>query len=293
MHKSLKSFCLLGLFTLLSICTISAQNNRDPKIGDYVRVEMQNGSSFKGTVEKIDANQIELFIEGIGKLIVDRQFQKKLVIYDPGSSARIFDYENPLYSKYYLGESAIGLKKGEAYYQNIGILFNFFSYGVSDNFSIGGGFESVSLFTGRVPIFFVNPKITFHTANDLIHFGVGSFIGFSVQDPNGIGGASYGNITIGDKNNNLTFGVGLPFASEIGLSDNPIIQIAGMGRLTNRLGLVGELFVAQLDDGFFNDGSFTFGTVNIRLITEHAVFDVGSAIASGGAIPVASAALKF
>jgi len=297
MNKIIKSLCLIIILTIINLGNVTAQRNTDPKPGEYVRIKMHNGKMYKGTIESISTKQIMLDVEGTGTITVDRSLAAEVLVYDLNSALKIYDYENHLYSKYYIGESAIGLNKGEAYYQNIMIFLNFFSYGVSDNFSIGGGFETISLFNGRVPVFFVNPKLTFHSPSEKVHFGVGTFAGLSIQDPTGFGGAAYTNVTFGDKNNNITAGVGIPYASEVGFADLPVFQIAGMGRLSNRLGIVGELFIADFDDDFINDGTFSFGTVNIRIITENAVFDVGALIArsggDGGAVPVASAALKF
>ncbi len=293
MYQLKKSFFIVSICMLLGLSNAFAQTQKNPKAGDFVRIEMQDGTSYKGTINSINNSEISLDVQGTGVITIDRSLTEEVITYDLTNSARIFDFDNPLYSKYYLGESAIGLKKGEAYYQNIMIVGNFFAYGVSDNFSISGGFETVSLFNGRVPVFFVNPKLTFHSSNELIHFGVGTFAGFSLQDPTGFGGAAYTNVTFGNKNNNLTAGVGIPYASEGGFADLPVFQIAGMGRLSNKISLVGEVFIADISDIAFNDNTATFGTLNIRIMTKNAVFDVGAIGTTDGAIPVFSAAFIF
>ncbi len=278
-------FCIIG--------NIDAQESKKAKEGDFIRIEMKDGKSYKGTVKSISSKEISMMIEGTGTVNIDRSNVDEIVIYDLNSSAKVFDYDNPLYSKYYLGESAIGLKKGEGHYQNILIVGNFFSYGFSDNFSVTGGFESASLFGGRFPVLFINPKFTLHNANDKLHFGVGSFTSLYIDgSDNLLFGAAYTNVTLGDKNNNVTMGVGLPWAKDGGIANLPIFQIAGMGRLTNRIGIVGEIFIANPD---FADNSLTFGTLNLRFMTKQAVFDVGLFAAREGEFPfpVASAALIF
>jgi len=293
MKYLIKDVIVLAFLFITSVTGINAQNE-EYAIDDFVRIELNNGKNYKGKILNVSEKTIEISIQEAGIFIIERKNIKKIKVFDPFASDAAYDYDNPLYSKYYLGESAIGLKQGEGYYQNIMIVGNFFAYGFTDNFSVSAGFESVSLLTGLgLPVTFVNPKLTFHSPNDQVHFGVGNFLAIAPVD-NGdddfnFGGTTYGTVTAGDKNNNISFGIGLPYGTDGGFSDNPILQLAGMGRLSNKLGVVGEIMFGDAGD------NFAAGTVNLRFITKHAVFDVGAAFAKGSdfGIPVASAALIF
>jgi len=141
-----------------------------------------------------------------------------------------------------------------------------------------------------MPITFINPKLSFSTKNEQVHFAVGNFLAMSTFDDDlEYGGATYGTVTFGDRNNNLSLGVGLPYGSDGGFTDSPVIQIAGMGRLSDRVGIVGEALIGEFD------GNFAGGTVNMRFINKKAVFDIGAAFAKDFdyPIPIASAALIF
>ena len=133
-------------------------------------------------------------------------------------------------SKYIIGESAYGLKKGQTMYQNTMGGINTFGFGISDNFTLNLSTEIFSLLSGQAALFQINPKFTFGKDDDNIRFGIGSnlFLGF-IEDEVGTLGTTYGLITIGSEYKNLTAGVGIAYSFNDEISgDSPaIFQLGG------------------------------------------------------------------
>ncbi|MFM7340359.1 MAG: hypothetical protein ACKO2H_09630, partial [Bacteroidota bacterium] len=120
-------------------------------------------------------------------------------------------YPNPNDSRYLFAPSAFNLKKGEGYYQNTYLFINSFNYGITDNFSMGLGFEFLSTFgslgNGSFdPIFFVTPKYSTQVSENM-RVGVGVLVG-KITDNIGGFGVSYGLVTYGNPEHNATLGLG-------------------------------------------------------------------------------------
>jgi len=152
---------------------------------------------------------------------------------------------NPNPYRYFFGPSAIPLKKGEGYYQNAYLLLNSASVGITNNISIGAGFEIISTVTGH-PVFFITPKVGFKVA-DKFHAGVGvlyaNFGAFAADDvARASAGVIYGVGTYGSNDHNITGGLGWGFFDGE-FSKRPVVSVSGMTRLSRRLAFVSENYV--------------------------------------------------
>lgn len=190
----------------------------------------------------------------------------------------VYWFKNPHATRYFFAPSAINLEKGEGYYQNAYLIFNSFNVGVTNNFSIGGGLEILSLFGSMVsnnafaPIFFLTPKLSFK-ATDKFHYGMGVFYVnapriFSDEERAGAG-ISYVMGTYGDRNRNLTLGGGLAFAGT-SFSSEPIFTVCGLSRISRRTALVTENWLLG------NNGSLNaFYSYGFRFFGEKIAVDLG------------------
>ncbi len=203
----------------------------------------------------------------------------------------IDDYnEPPVPSINYLTETAVGLRKGEVYYQNILLFGQKFGFGLTDHFSINAGFEFLSVINGGTPVLLFAPKYTFNERHEEIKFGVGSNLLLIPETGFGnLAGSLYGLVTFGNLDNNLTAGLGVGYDNS-GVSSNPVIQLSGQVRLTKVLALVLDSLTVQYDDNYY-----PFTSLFIRFMTSSLVFDVGGAasITDGGAIPLANLAISL
>ncbi len=167
----------------------------------------------------------------------------------------------------YFGPTSFNFRKGEGYYGNILLLINQVGYGFTDNFSISAGGEFFSLLDGRLPSFFyLNPKYSFEV-NKNFTLAAGVFIlslntNFS-KDKFTTTPIPYAMTTIGNRNNNLSLGVGSLFTNG---SNKNILILSGQGRLTRGISLMTENYFG---------GGLDFGTSGFRFMQHDFTSNLG------------------
>jgi hypothetical protein len=186
--------------------------------------------------------QIILLVEGIGEIQVEKANIRSRRVVD---SARIRDgaywFENPQGTRYFFAPNAIGLREGSGYYQNAWIFFNNVNYGVSNNFSIGAGTVPVFLFgVSALPIW-VLPKLSIPVGSDNLYFAAGALIGGVIGEDAAGFGLGYGNVTVGDRDKNLTFGLGWGYGGG-DISDTPLINVSGLYRSGKNFQWLAEIY---------------------------------------------------
>ena len=128
----------------------------------YVSVELKNGKIIRGQLLQKSESDVSVATDDLGKVTVAWSTIKSLNVISKNENDR---FTNPHSSRYFFGPSAIPLKKGDKYYQNALILLNSFQAGITDHFSMGGGFV--------VPFaIFITPKIGYQVA-EKVHLGGG------------------------------------------------------------------------------------------------------------------------
>jgi hypothetical protein len=219
------------LFFLLFCAKVQAQNVQDTLM---VRIETTDGNEFIGEIVGQDSLKIYLKTQNLGEISVFKsniKSQEKIKIQQI-KDGRLW-FENPQSSRYFWSPNGYGLKEGEGYYQNIWVLWNQFSYGISDNFSLGGGIIPLFLFAGGPTPVFLTPKISIPIEADRFNIGAGALLGTVLGEPDSGFGIVYGISTFGTRDNNVTFGMGYGFAGGEWAS-SPLISVSGMFRLTSR-----------------------------------------------------------
>lgn len=210
------------------------------------RIELINGQVYEGSIVSRQPETILLRIEGMPDLLIRYdEIEKMERVLREGESASGPWFQNPNSTRYLFAPSAFNLKKGEAYYQNTLLLLNSFNYGVTDWFSIGGGFEFITTFTsiaGKGPgaAFYITPKVSFPIAKNL-RAGAGVLhvnAPRQLANPNQAG-VAYGLVTYGNEDNNITLGTGAGY-SENGWSRRPTVTLSGMYRVRPNVALVTE-----------------------------------------------------
>ncbi len=218
-----------------------------PHSGTY-KVELVDGTVLNGKLISETETEIEIQLD-VGNLTIKRSKIKKLVPLEvPSKVKKSFWFKNPHATRLLFAPTAIPLKRGEGYYQNIYIVANMFNYGVIDNLSIGGGFDFITMFAntdeGWHPMLNFNIKSGFQVA-DNFHAGAG---GMYITMPGEFSaGIAYGLGTVGSYNSNLTLGLGWGFVDET-FEEKPFIMIGGMARISEKLWFVSENWIAPLDD---------------------------------------------
>ncbi len=177
-------------------------------------------------------------------------------------------FPNPHHTRYLFSPSAYNLKKGEGYYQNIYATFQSANFGITDHFSLGGGTELISLFSGY-PVLMVTPKFGGYKLNKHWQAGGGVlFIGGFNDEFNGGAGIGYGIATRGNEDKNITFGLGWAFSTEGDVETKPVATISGMYRFSKNIAFVSENWLIPFD------GYTPFVSYGLRFFGEKIAVDV-------------------
>jgi len=204
------------------------------------RVTLLDGSTFQGRVIKQTVQVISLETESLGVIEIPREEIARIDFLD---SERVKEgeywFENPNSTRYLFNPTGIPLKKGEGYYQNTYVILQSFNYGITNNISIGGGFDVITPFVRETPVFFfLTPKVGFKVAEKLYIGGGILYANTSSFEMGGLG-IGYGVFTYGNTDNNITAGLGWGVIDGE-YSKKPIITLSGMMRVSRRMGLVSE-----------------------------------------------------
>lgn len=209
-------------------------------IKDLVSIETFDGNVFLGEITKEDSLLIVLKTQKLGEITVfksDIRSQEKVNVQQIKDGKLWFD--NPQATRYFWAPNAYGLKAGEGYYQNIYVLWNQFAYGVTDNFSIGGGVIPLFLFGGGPTPVFITPKFSIPIQKDKFNLGGGALIGTVLGESDLSFGIVYGLTTFGTRDNNVSISLGYGFAAGE-WAQSPLINISGLFRASSRLYFVTE-----------------------------------------------------
>lgn len=278
---------LLVIGSLLMAYNLCAQ-----KLGSEVIVTDSTGNQVIGILKTITTDKYIIKNNLIGevKFAIDEVHISKYKNPYSYSTSSKYSFDPPLPSINYLSETGFGLRKGEVYYQNVLLFGQKFGFGLSDNFSINGGFELASpIFDGSAPAVLIAPKFTFNDVRSSIQFGVGAnFVFLSNISSTSYVGSIYGIATFGDVNSNVTVGLGWGY-DEFEIGDEPVLQLSGFLRLNNQLGLV----LDSISTGIF-DSFGTGASLMLRMMNRGFLLDVGILTdTSGGYAPMANLAFRF
>ncbi len=287
------SIALVFFIILFSFTDMSAQK-REKQV---VRIETSDGMVVKGIILKQNFKQIRLRTSSAGivtlykKNIVsvkkveksesdnDKSNDKSSIDFDSLESYEEDDYKS-YPSKYFFGSTGYGLKKGEGYYSNIGILLNEVNYGLSDNFSVGAGLVPLFLFHGGATPLWLKAKYAVPIVENQINFSTSVIFGgvLGQRDSRGSsdinGGVIQAVITFGSVDKNFSLGYNFLFASEE-TENLQIIQLSGKYKVSNRTYLICDANILLLD-------SFTsaFSILGARTMFR------GIALDYGGYVPI-------
>jgi hypothetical protein len=286
----------LCLFTAASVTAAFAQTDTSltkSVMGKRWIVETRDGSVIQGVFIGQTEGGVRLMTDSAGEIVIPHTQIKSTKIVD---QSRFRDgqywFENPNATRYLFTPSAYSLKKGEAYYQNTYLVLNSFNIGITDNITMGGGFEMISTFTGN-PVFFLTPKATFKVSEKW-RAGGGVLYANAVGLENGFSGLGigYGIATYGNSDDNATLGLGYGFVDG-DFSSKPVVTLSGMKRASRRIAFVTENWFVPTDSyyGIFSYGLRFMGeriTVDLAFLNNP---DIASDIAIG--VPYLDFVVKF
>ncbi len=246
MKKRLPLLCCLFGLCLLSLQYGFAQAET-PDTARLWRIATVDDNEYFGRILSRDSEQIVLQTENIGLITIRMQNIKSIREANPARMVNgAYWAENPQATRYFWGPNGYGLAQGEGYYQNVWVLFNQVSIGLSDNVSLGVGMVPLFLFSGTATPIWFTPKVSIPIKKDAFNLGGGMFIGTVIGEESGAFGIAYGVATVGSRDKNLSVGLGYGFVDG-DWARRPAVSINGMLRIGKKGYLLGESYL-------FNEG---------------------------------------
>ena len=260
---------LLFFFFLIVFASAYAQDTTANKRKIYT-IRTQSNQTYKG--ELLGEDEKEMRIKdsnGIETKIPKDQIRKIEIDEITLTGGDKMWIQTPNRTRYLLTPSGYSLRKKEAYYQNTYFFLHNFYYGLTDRITLGGGIETFSFFMGR-PIFFIMPKVSFpisknwNAAAGVLYINM---LGRNESFGRGLG-ITYGVLTYGSENTNITGGLGYGFVDKE-WSKSPMATLSGTVRLSNRVALVSENWI--IPDGNKEQYFISYG---VRFMWRRIAFDI-------------------
>lgn len=159
---------------------------------------------------------------------------------------------------HFITPTGYGLKKGEGAYQNVWIMFNSATYGITDNFSIGVGTIPLFLFGADIFPIWITPKFSVPIIENKVNLGAGGLFGSVERE--GFG-SMYGLATFGSRNAN--FSIGLAKSLSDG-ADESLVLVNGSLRITQNTYLLMENFLVAGEAATYIGGRSMLGRASIE-----------------------------
>ncbi|MEZ4898717.1 MAG: hypothetical protein R2806_17885 [Saprospiraceae bacterium] len=228
----MKWILFLGIF--LGFCHALSGQNADTV---RYRIEMRDGNVFTGTILERDSTQIVFLSDQLGRVTIPND---KMVVLEPITKGiGSMPYYNTQSARYFFSPNGYGLQRGEAYYQNVWVLYNQVSLGLTNHLSLGVGMVPLFLFGADATPVWMTPKVSVPVVEEKFQLGAGGFLG-TILGESGTGfGILYGTGTIGSRAKNLTLGLGYGYADGQ-WADHPAISLSGMIQTGPRGFLISE-----------------------------------------------------
>jgi len=263
------------ILIVASLITSSAQGKNEPVTPTKYLISMVDKSiEYIGEIEKGTKDSIWI---NVGEEQLSFHIEEITTI-QPIDEEHAYENYERCAARYVLAPSAMGLKRDEAYYQNLFIFGSLFNVGVTDNFSMTGGVLLPLIVYGEL-VSYYTPKFSVQIKPKL-HFGTGMVGGFSLDifdfEPYEFMLVPFANMTIGDVNNNVTIGFG--YGIEDWESQNEVTarMLAVKFKPLKRVSIVSENTMMFKDDSFIRErGNRYFGFHVLRYFKRKNSFDIG------------------
>jgi hypothetical protein len=229
-------------------------------------ITMRDGSSLVGRIVSVRADSVD-FQMGIGRVPVAIRDIREIKETDTGTMHDgQYWFPNPNATRLFFAPSGQMLKKGEGYFADYELFFPGFAYGVTDNFSVGGG---ASLFPTGLDnqVYYFTPKVGM-SFGEQVHLAAGLLF---AGTKGGTGGVGYGAGTFGNGDASVTIGLGYGFAGG-DIESKPVAMLGGEKRVSRRIALVTENYLLPTSD---NNLVYSFGVrfMGEKLTTDLAIFN--------------------
>jgi hypothetical protein len=222
------------------------------------RVSTSDGNEFTGYIISQDSSRLILHTEKLGALTFDNKDIVQLIYINPAKLKKgSYWFDNPQSTRYLWSPNGYGLKKGEGYYQNIWVLFNQVSVGVTNNFSISAGLVPLFLFSGSPTPAWIAPKLSIPVKKDRFNLGAGALFATVLGAERTSFGILYGLATVGSRDRNVSLGMGYGYSGST-WAKSPTFNLSSLIRIGPR--------------GYFITENYFIGNVEENVLLLSAAF---------------------
>lgn len=205
------------VLVLIGICSfqIKAQtpvNSLPADTNTYV-ITKSDGTEYIGKVISDDGREVLIVTETLGKIFIPKSDIKSIVKVTDNKSIVRGEYyaSGPFTTRHAFTTNALPIAKGENYAM-INLYGPEIHFAVTDHLNIG------IMSTWTASPLALALKYTIPTKYEKLNFSLGTLLGTSgyFNSFKGYGGLHFGNVTYGDRKNNVTFSAGYGYASSFG-----------------------------------------------------------------------------
>lgn len=134
---------------------------------------LKDGTQLRGIILSESPEGLRIKTDNLGEMTISADKIDRIEKHTEGFYRNgQYWFRNPNSTRYFFAPSALPLRKGEGYYQNAYVFVNSVSVGVTDHFTMGGGFVLNPTFRDW-QVLFLTPKISFPSESN-VTFGVGA-----------------------------------------------------------------------------------------------------------------------
>lgn len=264
----MKKIILITLLAL-GLQTMFAQPEGAANAPVRYTFNLKNGSVYTGTIISDDGREMFIQTETIGKLYVTKTDLRSMTKIDDKKAAEFEDNfitggryleDGPFTTRYNITTNALPIKKGENY-----AMTNF--HGAEVHFAISDRLNLGVMTTWIASPMAIAAKYSIPTKNPKINFSLGTILMSSGYFANfrGFGHLTFGNVTFGDRINNLTLSGG--YFGFNGPSNNP---------LTGPIGSIAGSFKVGPKANFIFDSMFGYVQYRDNFLNYYSNTDVSN-----------------
>lgn len=250
---------IIVLFNLLSNPSSAQQQPKKlniaiPDSGFKQIITTTDGSSNLGRIIEIRENEIQFEMEiGIITIPIAKIEEIELIPVKAIKGGKVW-FPNPNKSRMFFAPTARMLNKGEGYFADYYLFFPSVSYGITNNFTFGGGISIIPGISLDKQLIFFTPKVGIKASKDfslaagvlLIKVPGSSDNGDeedeeNEEDVNSVG-IAYSVATFGSEDAHFTAGLGFGFV-DTEFVGRPMIVLGGEKRVSRRIALVTENWI--------------------------------------------------
>jgi len=218
------------------------------EIPDSTQIQIltvEDGSSFIGRI--IEFGEEELKFEtkyGILTFPVFEITELKLISRDQLKEGKYW-FPNPNCSRLFFAPTGRMLKQGEGYFADYFVFFPTFTFGITNNITLGGGFSIIPGLDLDEQVLLFTPKVGIKTSKKM-DLALGALIVKLPEDAQSAG-ILYGVSTFGTLDKSVTVGLGYGYFDDE-LADKPIVVLGGETRTSRSISLVTENWIIPEKD---------------------------------------------